>query len=92
VWQTREDEERIVRAEPEIFTSKGAAGRYRCEAFFVDLGAPDLVRWTAYWCGLHSHQADTDAWKGFLEVPLAPDTTGDLWGAAMAERAAALGL
>jgi hypothetical protein len=90
-WTTREDEERIVRAAPEVFTSKGAAARFRCDAFFVDLGSPDHVRWAAYWCGLHSHHADTEAWKGFLQVPLA-DVVGDLWGVAMAERAAALGL
>jgi hypothetical protein len=91
-WATREDDERTARAEPDTFTAAGARARYRCDAFFVDLGSPDVVRWATYWCGLHSHQADTDAWKGFLEVSLAPDVPGDLWGPAMAERAAALGL
>jgi hypothetical protein len=53
--------------------------------------SPDHVRWAAYWCGLHSHHADTEAWKGFVQVPLG-DVAGDLWGVAMAERAEALGL
>lgn len=91
-WTTREEEERVVRAAPEVFTSSGAGARYGCDAFFVALDAPDALRWAVYWCGLHSHHMETCAWKGFLEIPLAPDTPGDLWGAAMAERASALGI
>ena len=90
-WATPAEEARIIRAEPELFTSAGASTRYRCDAFFVDLGAPEALRWAVYWCGLHSHHMETCAWKGFLEVPLA-ETPGDLWGAAMAERRGALGM
>jgi hypothetical protein len=91
-WSAPDDEARAVRGEPELFTAPGARARYRCDAYFVDLGAPSAPRWIAHWCGVHSHHMETRAWKGFVEVPLAPDAPGDLWGAALAEQREALGL
>jgi hypothetical protein len=91
-WATPEREAGVVRAEPELFTASGARGRYLCDAYFVDLGDPRAVRWIAHWCGVHSHHMETRAWKGFVELPLAPDLPGDLWAAALAECKAKLGL
>jgi hypothetical protein len=90
-WTTADEEARIVRAEPELFTAKGARERYLCDAYFVDLGDTSAVRWITHWCGVHSHHMETRAWKGFVEVPLAGDTPGDLWAAALAEKRAELG-
>jgi hypothetical protein len=40
------------------------------------LGNPmtaEAVRQISYWYSLWSHQRETDAWKGFVQLDLAPD-------------------
>jgi hypothetical protein len=84
-WLTPGAEERAVRGAPEVFTTAGAKAAFACDAYFVDLAHPSAVRWIVHWCGVHSHQMESRAWKGFLEVPLAPEAPGDFWVAALAE-------
>jgi hypothetical protein len=49
--------------------------RYKVDAFLVHLGQTPrrLVDRAAYWSGVWGHQRETLAWKGFLEIDLAPD-------------------
>jgi hypothetical protein len=51
-----------------------AKQRYLVDGYLVDLGMrPErLVRQSAYWYSVWSHRRNM-AWKGFIEVPLAPD-------------------
>jgi hypothetical protein len=51
-----------------------AKERYLVDGYLVDLGMrPErLVRQSAYWYSVWSHRRNM-AWKGFVEVPLAPD-------------------
>jgi hypothetical protein len=84
-WATPVDEEVARRQAPEVFTQAGAKARFACDAYFVDLSHPTAVRWLVHWCGVHSHHMVTRAWKGFVEVPLAPQVPGDFWVAAIEE-------
>lgn len=45
---------------------------YQVDSYFVDLNddPQELVRWTAYWYSMWSHQRDTNIWKGFFQIPL----------------------
>jgi hypothetical protein len=91
-WTTSHAETSAIAENREIFAPGGARARYRCDAYFVDLGHPTALRWITHWCGVYSHQKETHAWKGFLELPLAPETPGDFWAAALAEQRERLGL
>lgn len=46
--------------------------QYQVDGYFVDLNddPQELVRWTAYWYSMWSHQRDTKVWKGFFQIPL----------------------
>jgi hypothetical protein len=59
----------------DLFNRDQTKLQYYCDAYFVDISRPPLyvVRLTSYWCGLFSHQRDTDLWKGIIEVPLVSD-------------------
>ncbi|AZQ92910.1 hypothetical protein [Moraxella catarrhalis] len=32
-------------------------------------GEEELVKWTAYWYSMWSHQRETKIWKGFFKIP-----------------------
>jgi hypothetical protein len=53
---------------------EAAKQRYLVDGYLVDLGMrPErLVRQSAYWYSVWSHRRNM-TWKGFVEVPLAPD-------------------
>ncbi|PWF65604.1 hypothetical protein CCD93_23285 [Vibrio sp. T21] len=67
----------FVQSNIDLFSPQTMKERYKCEAFYVDLGMPAklLVSRTAYWFGLFSHQRETSLWKGMLEVCLSHDET-----------------
>lgn len=49
--------------------------KYQVDSYLVDLNdSPDeLVKLTAYWYSLWSHQRDTLIWKGFFQIALSQD-------------------
>jgi len=52
-----------------------AEGQNGLHAFFVDLSLPPevIVRRSAYWFGLFSHQRETALWKGLVQLDLETD-------------------
>lgn len=56
----------------ELFDNSYIKQQYQVDSYFVDLNdAPqELVKWTAYWYSMWSHQRDTNIWKGFFQMPL----------------------
>ncbi|BDA80163.1 hypothetical protein LPTSP3_g30930 [Leptospira kobayashii] len=56
----------------EFFIPERLKTIYFCDAYFIDLGLkPDyIVKNTAYWFGLFSHQRETFLWKGMVEIAL----------------------
>lgn len=56
----------------ELFDNLYIKQQYQVDGYFVDLnGNPqELVKWTAYWYSMWSHQRDTKIWKGFFHIPL----------------------
>lgn len=68
-WQT------FVTANINLFSTQTAKADYRCDAYFVELGAePEtIVDRSIYWYGLFSHQRDTARWKGMVQVNLVSD-------------------
>lgn len=64
-WRT------LVHSRPDLFDPETTKSIYKCDAYFVDLGAHpvQVVAQTRYWFGLFSHQRDTYLWKGMIEVP-----------------------
>jgi hypothetical protein len=72
-----EDWHKLVQANVSLFDLAQVKARYKCDAYFVDLGKSPvtIVNDTRYWFGLFSHQRDTALWKGMLAVPLDSDDT-----------------
>lgn len=62
----------FVHSRPDLFDPETTKEKYKCDAYFVDLGVHPVhvVAQTRYWFGLFSHQRDTYLWKGMIEVPL----------------------
>ncbi|MDR0183248.1 hypothetical protein P8609_09735 [Lysobacter sp. UC] len=50
------------------------------DCYAVDMSVPPavVVRQTAYWYGLFSHQRETALWKGMVQLDLAADDTAAL--------------
>lgn len=68
-WKT------LVMGNIALFDPAQAKQKFRCDAYFVDLGKNPvtIVNDTRYWFGLFSHQRDTSLWKGMLALPLTSD-------------------
>jgi hypothetical protein len=61
----------------DLFSPREAKLKFRCDAYFVDLGTVEvewLVMRATYWASLFSHRRDTHLWKGMLQVDLADDS------------------
>jgi hypothetical protein len=72
-WRDRAERERVVRARPDLFKPTEAKARFGCDAYFVALGMnAAMFRSLTLWYALLSHDRKTLAWKGFVEVDLAP--------------------
>lgn len=65
----------FVQSRPDLFDPDITKKHFKCDAYFVDLGAHpiQIVAHTRYWFGLFSHQRDTYLWKGMIEVPFVGD-------------------
>jgi len=65
----------LIQANLDVFDPVQSKVTFRCDAYFVDLAKDPglIVRDTAYWFGLFSHQRATSLWKGMLIVPLNSD-------------------
>ena len=70
----------FVTANIAIFDKNATKRTYGCESFYVDAGITpgSVIRQTAYWYGLFTHQRATHLWKGILEVPLIVDDSDAL--------------
>lgn len=68
----------FMNANLHLFSRSIAKGKYKCDAFFVDLSLPaeTLVSRARYWFGLFSHQRITYVWKGLVQVSLSEDEAG----------------
>jgi hypothetical protein len=69
----------LVAANRKTFSPRLTRTRYLCDAYFVQLhdgrfAEPGVV---SYWYSLFSHRRDDLAWKGILQVPLAPTNDAD---------------
>lgn len=55
----------------ELFEHFYIKQKYQVDGYIVDLNddPEELVKWTAYWYSLWSHQRDTNIWKGFFQIP-----------------------
>ncbi len=65
-------QEALVKANASLFDPKATKGQYSVDAYSVVLDAdnlPYLVRRTAYWNNLWSHDRNQQ-WKGYLEIDL----------------------
>lgn len=66
----------LMKKFPDLFSPRRAKSRYLVDHYLVQTDLSDekaserLVKWTAYWYSMWSHQRDTDRWKGFISVPL----------------------
>jgi hypothetical protein len=80
-WRDRAERERVVLARPDLFKPTEAKARFGCDAYFVALGMNSgMFRSLCLWYALLGHDRKTLAWKGFVEVDLAPgdgDRGGD---------------
>jgi hypothetical protein len=67
--------ESFVSDHPEVFDAAQAKADFKCDAYYVDLGAEpmQMLEAAVYFHGLFSHQRVTSLWKGILAVPLASD-------------------
>lgn len=79
VGPTGVDLRRLTAANREVFSPRLTKMRYLCDAYFVQLhdagfAEPGVV---IYWYSLFSHRRDDLAWKGILQVPLAPTDDAD---------------
>lgn len=65
----------FVQTNIELFDQNLAKIKYKCDAYFVDLGKDSrlIVEDSFYWYGLFSHQRDTNLWKGMVRIPLMSD-------------------
>lgn len=56
-----------------LFDPVAVKAAYYCDAYGIDMNTPGeyLVDATRYFCGLFSHQRDTNIWKGMLKIDLA---------------------
>lgn len=57
-----------------LFDQAVAKDRFKIDAYFVELDQitpRELALWSAYWYSMWSHRR-TQAWKGFLQIELAP--------------------
>lgn len=65
----------FVQTNIELFDQNLTKNKYKCDAYFVDLGKDSrlIVEDSFYWYGLFSHQRDTNLWKGMVRVPLISD-------------------
>ena len=65
----------FVQANLHLFTRSTIKGKYKCDAFYIDLSLPSeiLVASAQYWFGLFSHQRSTYLWKGLVQVSLEDD-------------------
>ncbi len=67
-------EEDVPEADSDVLDHATAKARYHVDAYFLELEQLDpraLTKWVAYWYSMWSHRRN-QAWKGFLEVELAP--------------------
>lgn len=72
-WRDKAVRERIVAARPELFRPTEARKRLHCDAYFVALAMKqEMFRQMTLWYGLFSHDRETLAWKGFVEIALDP--------------------
>lgn len=91
-----------VAALQKLFDPRQTKKLYHCDAYPIVLtyppgeGAPvpvvavHNVGQTAYWYGLFSHRRGTDAWKGFVQLPLALKADDDAAQAKLLVRQGAL--
>ena len=65
----------FVQTNLELFDQNLAKNKYKCDAYFIDLGKDSrlIVEDSFYWYGLFSHQRDTNLWKGMVRIPLMSD-------------------
>lgn len=59
-----------------IFEHDIVKRNYLVDSYWVNLSVDDkehIVKQTAYWYSMWSHQRDTDIWKGFYQIPLTPE-------------------
>lgn len=56
----------------ELFDNPYIKQKYQVDSYIVDLNddPKELVKRTAYWYSMWSHQRDTNIWKGFFQIPL----------------------
>jgi hypothetical protein len=63
-----------IGADAEALEHDAAKVRFRVDAYFVELDVltpRELTGWAAYWYSMWSHRRN-QAWKGFLQIELAP--------------------
>lgn len=68
-------QDQLVEANPDLFHPAAVRRQYQVDAYTVALDTgnqPYLVRVTAYWNNLWSHDRDRH-WKGYLEIDLSDD-------------------
>lgn len=65
----------FVQSNSDIFDTRIAKQKFRCDAYYVDLNTPPhyIVGLVSYWFGLFSHQRDSYLWKGLLKLDLGTD-------------------
>jgi hypothetical protein len=62
-----------------LFDHDAVKARFKVDSYFIEpelLTHRELAFSSAYWYGLFSHRR-TQAWKGFLQIDLAPDEDAD---------------
>ena len=62
---------------PNLFDRAIAKAKFQVDGYMMVLGdlmTAEAVRRIAYWYSLWSHQRDTYAWKGFIQLDLSLDT------------------
>lgn len=75
VWDELQWNHFVKQHQNGIFNQTLNKKTYKCDTFFVDMDIqPDsIVKQTAYWMGLFSHQRTTFQWKGMLSINLESD-------------------
>lgn len=72
---TAHDKPAIMAANPDLFVPSASKLKYKCDAYFIDLGTFPLfvAEQTYFYHQLFSHQRITGRWKGMLKIPFLDD-------------------
>lgn len=68
-------EETLYGKNPNLFEHSDVKSQFHVDSFYIDIAenlTQELIDDLTYWYSLWSHQRDTFAWKGFIQIEIDP--------------------